>query len=283
MATAQPLAPPRDLFAGRIAAARALPWSSVPYRVVCVEAGAVLVTLDSAARRVRSGELAVAGSGSFRADPVDPDTRGWALGFGVDAVHPGAGRRPHRAPLAGDARWLAFVQASDPARGALPVPQAVRPVLASLAARLERELDDRQPGHAEAARALLNLVLVRITRLVAEDTGLSVTFDPAAIELLAVIDARFSEQLSLDELAAAVGRSPRQVSRIAHEQTGISASGLIERRRMQEARRRLRETDEPVNAIASAVGYADPGYFRRRFRRAFGTSPASWRSDVGAG
>jgi AraC-like DNA-binding protein len=46
---------------------------------------------------------------------------------------------------------------------------------------------------------------------------------------------------------------------------------------MAEARRRLRATDERVDAIATRVGYADVTHFIRQFRRAHGMTPSAWR------
>jgi AraC family transcriptional regulator, transcriptional activator of pobA len=51
----------------------------------------------------------------------------------------------------------------------------------------------------------------------------------------------------------------------------------IEDRRMLEARRLLLATDDKVDGVAERVGYRDPSYFRRRFRRAHGVPPQAWR------
>jgi AraC-like DNA-binding protein len=46
---------------------------------------------------------------------------------------------------------------------------------------------------------------------------------------------------------------------------------------MAESRRLLAGTDLPIQQVARRVGFADPGYFARLFRRAHGTSPRRWR------
>ncbi len=51
----------------------------------------------------------------------------------------------------------------------------------------------------------------------------------------------------------------------------------ITERRMAEARRRLRETDEDVAIVAERVGYHDATYFIRLFRRAHQTTPRAFR------
>lgn len=83
--------------------------------------------------------------------------------------------------------------------------------------------------------------------------------------------------LSLGDVAAAVGKSPAHLTTVLRRATGKSAVQWIIAGRMAEARRRLRCGDEPVEHIASKVGYADPTHFIRMFRREHGMTPAAWR------
>jgi AraC-like DNA-binding protein len=51
---------------------------------------------------------------------------------------------------------------------------------------------------------------------------------------------------------------------------------IIERR-MREAERLLLDSNEPLHAIAAAVGYDSAGYFIRQFTRRHMLSPGVWR------
>jgi AraC family transcriptional activator of pobA len=51
----------------------------------------------------------------------------------------------------------------------------------------------------------------------------------------------------------------------------------IAERRMAQARRVLVETDLGVEEVGRRVGYDDPGYFVRSFRRTHGITPRGWR------
>ena len=53
---------------------------------------------------------------------------------------------------------------------------------------------------------------------------------------------------------------------------GGTVLGAIQERRLQEARRRLRETDESVEILCRLCGYRDPAGLRRLYRRRFGIS-----------
>jgi AraC family transcriptional regulator, transcriptional activator of pobA len=46
---------------------------------------------------------------------------------------------------------------------------------------------------------------------------------------------------------------------------------------MAQARRLLVETDLGVEEVGRSVGYDDPGYFVRSFRRIHGVTPRAWR------
>jgi AraC family transcriptional activator of pobA len=159
------------------------------------------------------------------------------------------------------------------------VPEAER---ASWAWRLERlvaEVNGARLGSLEAARGLLQVLLVDLARLLestpppASRSGL-----PLFREVVALIERRYAEPgLSLAEVARAAGRSPSRVTAVVREQTGMTVLEWITARRMEEARRRLRETDEDIAIVAERVGYGDAAYFARVFRRVHGLSARAFR------
>ena len=142
--------------------------------------------------------------------------------------------------------------------------------------RLVSEVQNARLGSLDAARGLLQVLLVDLARLLSPEARPSDS--PLSREVLAVIDRRHAEPgLSLAQVARAVGRSPSHVSAVVREQTGLTVLSLITERRMEEARRRLRETDEDVSIVAERAGYADPAYFARVFRRMHGMSARAFR------
>lgn len=62
--------------------------------------------------------------------------------------------------------------------------------------------------------------------------------------------------------------------------TGRATKELIVERVMTEAMRLLRFTDATVGEVAHAVGYDDPLYFSRAFKRYAGRAPQAYRSEV---
>ncbi|MBL8681605.1 MAG: helix-turn-helix domain-containing protein [Myxococcales bacterium] len=97
-------------------------------------------------------------------------------------------------------------------------------------------------------------------------------------EALRFIERHCLEKISLEDVAAAVRKSPAYVTTALTQGTGMSAGQWISSGRMAAARRFLLHTDEMVDVIAERVGYGDVTHFIRMFRREHGTTPAAWRA-----
>jgi AraC family transcriptional activator of pobA len=59
--------------------------------------------------------------------------------------------------------------------------------------------------------------------------------------------------------------------------TGRTVQQWITERRMTEARRLLVETDLTVDTIGASLGYRDPSYFIKSFKRTHSLTPLQWR------
>ncbi len=81
----------------------------------------------------------------------------------------------------------------------------------------------------------------------------------------------------LDDLARAVGASPRTLRRRFAAATGMSPARYVQRARAEAAANLLRATDRSIAEIALEVGYAEDGALRRAFREHFDASPREWR------
>lgn len=86
----------------------------------------------------------------------------------------------------------------------------------------------------------------------------------------------------LNELAAAAGLSVPHFSLLFRKQTGYAPIDFVIRQRIKAACRLLDTTHTGVALIAAEVGFADPYYFSRCFRRVMGCSPLAYRETVKA-
>lgn len=72
----------------------------------------------------------------------------------------------------------------------------------------------------------------------------------------------------------------RSFKRRFKQATGYSALEYVQALRIEEAKQLLEAGDDAVDAIAAQVGYRDPVFFRRLFRRRVGIAPAHYRKKL---
>lgn len=99
-----------------------------------------------------------------------------------------------------------------------------------------------------------------------------------AIEILL---ADFANELSVDDIATAVELPAVTLSRYFRRYTGRSLIEFLNEVRIDQARRMLVESDEPIGTIALAVGFGNLSHFNRQFRRKTGQSPREFRVTRG--
>lgn len=99
-----------------------------------------------------------------------------------------------------------------------------------------------------------------------------------AARILRLVDERLRGPFALADLAAELGLSASRCGHVVRAELGLTFPALLEQRRMARARELLAATAEPVRVVAKRCGFAQPGYFSLRFRRATGVSPAVYRA-----
>ncbi len=83
--------------------------------------------------------------------------------------------------------------------------------------------------------------------------------------------------LSVEALAVRAHMSPRHFARSFRAEVGLTPARYVERLRLEAARRRLEEGEEPVAAVAGACGFGGAETMRRTFLRVLGVGPAEYR------
>ena len=82
--------------------------------------------------------------------------------------------------------------------------------------------------------------------------------------------------------AAMCGMSTARFAVVFKEATGRTPTEFLEDARMEDAKKLLDKTTLTVSEVSASVGYRDPLYFSRIFRRRFGVPPTEYRKRVRA-
>jgi transcriptional regulator GlxA family with amidase domain len=84
------------------------------------------------------------------------------------------------------------------------------------------------------------------------------------------------------DMAQVSGLPERTFKRRFKAATGYTPLDYVQTLRIEEARQMLEMSGQPVDHIAAAVGYSDPAFFRRLFKRMTGITPARYRQKFSA-
>ncbi|MFV2178708.1 GlxA family transcriptional regulator [Actinomadura sp. LOL_011] len=96
-------------------------------------------------------------------------------------------------------------------------------------------------------------------------------------ELRAWITGNLTADLSAAALAERMCLSERHFARVFRKETGSTPATYVEAARVEEARRLLEGTDEPLDRVSAACGLGSAETLHRAFRRRLGTTPAAYR------
>jgi transcriptional regulator GlxA family with amidase domain len=104
--------------------------------------------------------------------------------------------------------------------------------------------------------------------------------DALIADLEAFVTANLNRRIPLSELASQLHTTPRTLHRRTRAITGGSPGHLIQRLRVDEAVRLLRNTTLPVNTIARMVGLSDQTSLYRSVKSITGNNPTAFRRAV---
>ncbi|WP_327003339.1 helix-turn-helix domain-containing protein [Dactylosporangium sp. NBC_01737] len=233
------------------------------HEIAYVTRGSGAHVVDLAAHRLRPPQLFAVAPGQVHHWRDVCGLDGWVVVFTDDALlqHPE------------DRRALAVLAGS----GGLRPAHRDAAELESLLTVMAHEYTERPAGFATVLAALLHVLVVRALRIgppprpgreagVAERFGRLLTHDTGPAPTVRAYAARLG--VSTSHLTEAVKAS-----------TGEPPGRLIRRAQALEARRLLARTGLSVAQVAHAVGFADPAYFCRFFRREVGVTPGRFRDQ----
>lgn len=165
----------------------------------------------------------------------------------------------------------------------LPVPAHEAPRLRRLfdALLAEHEAADHGPVPVWLARA----IVWRLAAIARRERRVPPRAAPAQAlytRWVALMEAHYREHWPVTRYAERLGLSAERLNRMVRAETGRSAQALLHARLVREACRRLVHVAAPVSNIAFELGFDDPAYFCRFFKRHVGTGPREFRRGAAA-
>lgn len=156
-------------------------------------------------------------------------------------------------------------------------------VVEPLLTRLAQELKTRGPGYRALAGAMLVEVLVVLARAYAARPSAQGARLLRLAQLVQAIETAPQLPWTVPGCARRCGLSPSAVTRAFRAAVGTTPTAFVIRTRVRRAAAALVAGEQPITAIALAVGFQDPTYFARQFRRIMGTSARTFRAQAAAG
>lgn len=195
--------------------------------------------------------------------------------------------------------WLAI---SDAALGQMPLPgniaedirrlshrpqlgtrieREVSARLAMLISNMEAELRENRAGAQEMVHHQLAIVSIMLWRT--SDLGTKAPRPaPRAIVsgFLHLVDHQMRGHWRVGDYARYLGVSTDRLNSAVQRATGQTPLGLIHSRLIAEARQMLENSGMQVAEIALSLGFEDPAYFSRFFKRLNGKGPQQYRQEM---
>ncbi len=147
---------------------------------------------------------------------------------------------------------------------------------------LIRESRDSQPGASVMIGLHLGVVLLHLWRASGLDAmsaarGARADTVPRFRQL---IELHYREGLGVEQFARLLGVTRSHLHDACIRGAGATPLELIHERLMEEACQRLEQTDLSIEQIGYSLGFRDPGYFNRFFKRGRGVAPGAYRKTA---
>lgn len=153
----------------------------------------------------------------------------------------------------------------------------------SLLAHMLTEFAEPRQGHRLMLEWLTQCVLLLLRRHHADRRQADIS-GHADFELYSrlrtSIEEHYKVQWSVAQYAAALRVTESRLNRLCVKLAGKSIFDLIQERLMLEARRRLTHVPASISSIAYELGFQDPAYFSRFFKRHTGLTPKRFRQQA---
>ncbi|MBW6393296.1 MULTISPECIES: helix-turn-helix domain-containing protein [Halomonadaceae] len=153
--------------------------------------------------------------------------------------------------------------------------------LAALVEQIDAEYRQPAPGRDRMLESQVQALVIELSRQAESHAPSGLRQRDRGHERLAsfqaLIEAQYRQQPSIERFAEQLGMSSAHLNTLCRRLADRSALQLLHERLLLEAKRQLTYTNMTISQIADSLGFSEPAYFTRFFKRNTGLSPRDFR------
>lgn len=202
-----------------------------------------------------------------------PDSHGFVIKFSAEFFKLRGGNETnlHDFPF--------FDMTADKAEISISRPD--QPYIKDIFDKIQIEYSANETSKNDVLCAYLNILLIKSSRIYKEQEPDNVKATDSSNTLIRSfrlkIEEHFKSTHQLEDYAGMLHISSNHLSSTVKAALGKPASELIHERIILESKRLLYHSDQSVKEIAFDLGFSDPSYFSRYFKKREGSSPVEFR------
>jgi len=243
------------------------------FQVLCIFDGESNVQLDDKLHYVDGWSLITIPSGVVHSFSFKPDSQGVVVTLSEDAI---ATILNLQAP-----EYLRSVYESADVVD-MKASEEFCELLQKYLALMRYEFTTANRAKYTAVLLLANLFLITIKRQV-DYCALGTTEAPSHLRIFnafrRLIEKKFRAPWKVSDYANALNVSTSTLNRMCHVRFGTSAKAVLNARSVTESKRSVFYTKQPLDQISYYLGYKDPAYFSRVFKKLEHVSPSEYRKE----
>ena len=242
-------------------------------QLLCVFGGGAKVRLDDASFDLHAPAALVIPPGVVHSFQFSPGTQGYVLTVAESLLTSGdAVQSALFEPLLSQAQPVDLRSVGD-----------VSNRISSLLEQILDEFRGTRSGRSQMFDWLVRSVLLLVARRVAVAplSGPARGRSDLFARFRTLVEAHFTQHWPVPRYAEVLNLTENRLNRLCHTLTGKSAFDLVQDRLLPEARRKLFYIAAPVSQLAYELGFADPAYFCRFFKKRAGVAPSTYRRQRG--
>lgn len=141
---------------------------------------------------------------------------------------------------------------------------------------LQNEVEQQAYNYQNQVFHLFQTLLLKVERLKQHQQGNELTLDVnfmLAMQFKRLIESNFQEALSVQTYSKLLGVSSKKLTTITTAHLGNTPAAVIHQRKVLEAKRMLSNLQLSIKEVAYSLGFDQPTYFTKYFRKHTGFTP----------